>query len=51
MIRWSRALTALASVALGTLTACSGGDSNAPDCDAIAAALVSRIEVVPHRRR
>ena len=47
MIRWSRALTALASVALGTLTACSGGDSNDPDCDAIASALVSRIEVEP----
>ena len=47
MIRWSRALTALASVALGTLAACSGGDSNDPDCDAIAAALVSRIEVEP----
>ncbi|MFL5507236.1 MAG: Ig domain-containing protein, partial [Gemmatimonadales bacterium] len=47
MIRWSRALTVLASVALGTLTACSGGDSNEPDCDAIAAALVSRIEVEP----
>ena len=47
MIRWSRALTALASVALGVLAACSGGDSNAPDCDAIAAALVSRIEIRP----
>jgi len=47
MTRWGRALAALASVALGTLVACSGGDSNAPDCDPIAAALVSRIEVKP----
>ncbi|HEX5820044.1 MAG TPA: Ig-like domain-containing protein, partial [Gemmatimonadales bacterium] len=47
MTRWSRALAALASVTLGVLAACSGGDSNDPDCDAIAAALVSRIEVRP----
>ena len=47
MTRWGRALAALASVALGTLAACGGDDSNAPDCDPIAAALVSRIEVKP----
>jgi uncharacterized protein YjdB len=47
MTRWSRALASLASVALGVLAACSGSDSTDPDCDAIAAALVSRIEVEP----
>jgi large repetitive protein len=45
--RWKSALAALVLVLLGVLAACSGSDSNEPDCDAIAAALVSRIELRP----
>ncbi len=43
------ALWALASLsaALVTVAGCAGGDASAPDCDAIAAALVSRVEVRP----
>jgi len=41
------AFAAFGSLALGLLAACSAGDTNSPDCDAIAAALVSRIEVRP----
>jgi uncharacterized protein YjdB len=43
----SRALTALGSLAAGILVACATSDTNGPNCDAIAAALVSRIEVQP----
>ena len=42
-----RAVAALASLAVGILAACNAGGTNGPDCDAIAAALVSRIEVRP----
>ena len=42
MTRWNRALAALVALVLVVLAACNGGDSNEPDCDAIAAALVSR---------
>ena len=47
MTRWNRALAALLALVLVVVAACNGGDSNEPDCDAIAAALVSRIEVTP----
>lgn len=42
-----RAIAALTLLALGILAGCGAGDANAPDCDAIAAALVSRVDVVP----
>jgi uncharacterized protein YjdB len=43
----SRAFAALESLVVGVLVACSTGDMNGPNCDAIGAALVSRIEVHP----
>jgi uncharacterized protein YjdB len=44
---WNRALAAGVAAVLVAVAACNGGDSNEPDCDAIAAALVSRVEVRP----
>jgi uncharacterized protein YjdB len=43
----NRALAGLGLLTSAILAACSGGNATAPDCDAIAAALVSRIEVRP----
>ena len=44
MRRWHGGLALLGSLVAGLLTGCVGGDPSAPDCDAIAAALVARID-------